>query len=63
MTYTDTIVVDDIPFEVEVEHGYGFTTIRVPDTKLTTGCMPEIQAYRKMRELLTERLAKAPTRS
>jgi hypothetical protein len=60
MTYTDTIVVNDIPFEVEVEHGYGFTTIRVPDTKMTTGCMKETQAYRKIHELLTEALAKLP---
>ena len=60
MTYTNTIVVDGIPFEVEVEHGYGFTTIRVPDTNMTTGCMAETQAYSKMRELLTEALAKVP---
>jgi hypothetical protein len=60
MTYTDTIVVDGIPFEVEVERGYGFTTIRVPDTKLTTGCMEDTQAFRKIHELLTEALAKVP---
>jgi hypothetical protein len=60
MTYTDTIGVDGIPFEVEVEHGYGLTTIRVPDTNMTTGCMAENQAYTKMRELLTEALAKVP---
>jgi len=60
MTYTDTIVVNDIPFEVEVEHGYGFTTIRVPDTNMTTGCMEDVQAYRKIHELLTEALAKVP---
>jgi hypothetical protein len=45
---------------VEVEHGYGLTTIRVPDTNMTTGCMAENQAYTKMRELLTEALAKVP---
>jgi hypothetical protein len=60
MTYTDTIVVDGIPFEVKVERGYGFTTIRVPDTNMTTGCMEDIQAFRRIHELLTEALAKLP---
>jgi hypothetical protein len=60
MAYTNTIVVDGIPFEVEVERGYGFTTIRVPDTNMTTGCMEDTQAYRKIHELLTEALAKVP---
>jgi len=58
---TDTIVVDGIPFEVEVERGYGFTTIRVPDTNMTTGCMEDdTQAFRKIHELLTESVAKVP---
>jgi hypothetical protein len=29
-------------------------------TNMTTGCMAENQAYTKMRELLTEALAKVP---